>query len=152
MRLSELLREAMLILDGEAPDEVPLSGEGWSLIGPVEPAPAPAEPVSPAVAVAMPDNVVALPGAALPVPEQCEQQPDVLRSAMHDALEEAIAEGWALDDDEAPSETLELSSEEQAFFDEGDALATLRVTGPAERFDPEPEPEGFWTRFWRKTG
>jgi hypothetical protein len=148
-RLSDLLREAMLILDGVAPDEVPLSGEGWSLIGPVTSEPAPSEQVSPppqeVPAAVHHDNVV-----AFPAPEQSQQDP--LSSAIHDALEEAIAEGWALTDDEAPGETLELSTEEQAFFDAGDEFANMRVTGPAARLDPEPErPDGFWVRFWRKT-
>lgn len=151
-RLSKLLREAMLILDGEAPDEVPLHGDGWSLIGPVEPkakaepepepAPAPSETAS--LDAAPRDNVV-----AFPVPETTE--PDPLRMAIHDALEEALTDGWNLVDDEEPAATLELSAEEQAFFDAGDELSTQPVVD-ATQFEPELDQRaGFWTRFWRKT-
>lgn len=142
-RLSELLREAMLILDGEAPDEVPLHGDGWSLIGPVEPKPAPAETTSPDATPR--DNIV-----AFPVPEPTEH--DALRDAIHDALEEAIADGWNLADDEEPTQTLELSAEEQAFFDAGDELTTLPITDATMPSEPELDQRGgFWSRFWRKT-
>gem|GEM_PF-4488718 len=140
-RLSALLREAMLILDGEAPDEVPLQGDGWSLIGPVEPKPAPAE--NGALHTTGHDNVV-----PFPVPERTQR--DELRVAIHEALEGAIADGWNLVDDEEPAPTLELSAEEQAFFDAGDALTT--VPAATTHADPEPEQrKPFWVRFWRKT-
>jgi len=32
--IGALLREALLILDGEAPEEIALAGDGWSLIDP----------------------------------------------------------------------------------------------------------------------
>ena len=156
--LSKLLREAMLILDGEAPDEVPLQGDGWSLVGPATPKSARPEEAAAQLALseealseeAATDSAPSSNVVAFPTPERSKR--DALHTAMHEALEDAIAEGWNLAVDEDPTDTLELSNEEQAFFDAGDELATLPIAATTTRSEPEYEQrDGFWVRFWRKT-
>jgi hypothetical protein len=72
-RMLSLIREALYILEGEVPDEIVCSGEGWSLIDP--------------------DSVRKATHAAPAAPK-----PSFL-AIVHEALDEALADGWCLADE-----------------------------------------------------
>ncbi len=149
----ELIRQALRILDGDAPDELELEGEGWSLLAPeavsgsapsVEAAAVPApkraeivEPEEPADSQPI-EAEEAAPIAAGPAPVSLGS----LMVAMHDALD-----GWMLSHDEANDESLALTSEEEAFFAAGDQLAPTSPPPEGEYADELPR----WKRLLRKS-
>lgn len=69
-RMMDLLREALLILDGEVPDEIVCSGDGWSLLDPQ--------------------------GVSAPRAVPASRS---FLSVVGDALDEALADGWLLADE-----------------------------------------------------
>jgi hypothetical protein len=156
--LKKLIREALILLEGEAPDDISLSGEGWSLENPA-PAPA-AEPSKPTLELApelvaepepVPEPALELAPVAEPVaepqPEPSPSASDSFRDLMHAALDEAFADGWALADD---SEAEDLSDEEEAFFAAGEAMADAMTTIECEVGTYREEPS-FWQRLWRRS-
>lgn len=66
-RMMDLIREALFILEGQVPDEIVCSGDGWSLLDP--------------------DGVARTPA---------EMPKRSLRSVVGEALDEALADGWSL--------------------------------------------------------
>jgi hypothetical protein len=66
-RMMSLIREALFILEGQVPDDIVCSGDGWSLLDP--------------------DGVAR---TTAPVPTRS------LRSVVGEALDEALADGWLL--------------------------------------------------------
>lgn len=139
--LTKLVREALTILEGSAPDEINLSGDGWSLVDPdsvSETQPPAPERESRPVLVAVPE----------PVPEPTEAESsgsfeDMIRAA----LDEAYDDGWVLAEDEAPSE---LTEDEQAFFAAGEAMAESLDTVACEIGKYQEEPT-FWQRLFRRS-
>ncbi len=148
----ELIREALRILDGDAPEEVELEGDGWSLLAPESVAggavaPAVEEtPVSASVPAVEPEVAAVEPE----VPAAMRPRPVSLGSlmvAVHDALDEALSEGWLLAGDEGPRDSMLLTSQEEAFFAAGDELA--HTSPPVEGEYAEEPPR--WKRILRKT-
>lgn len=152
-----LIREALRILDGEAPEELVVEGDGWSLVDP--------ESVrrDSALAATTVADVPDPPGRAPAVAEGSEVSS--LLSAMHDALDAAMAEGWTLADESetrvveveqgwgiaadegsvtAQDQPLGDTDDERAFFVAGEALAAA----DGEYDDNSP---AFWRRFWAKS-
>jgi hypothetical protein len=64
-RMMSLIREALFILEGEVPDEIVCSGDGWSLIDPAS--------------------------VGKPAPNRS------FLAIVHEALDEALADGWCLE-------------------------------------------------------
>jgi len=132
----ELIREALRILDGDAPEELELEGEGWSLLDPA------------AVAAAEPVVAAEEPTDSRPVEEETEGAEPVslgsLMVAMRGALDDALSDGWLLSQDE---DSLTLTSEEEAFFAAGEQLAQTSAPPEVEYAD---EPSR-WKRLLRKT-
>lgn len=154
----ELIRQALQILDGDAPDELELEGDGWSLLAPeaigadaprvevAAPAPAPAPEVvdtaEPADSHAIEEEDAA--------PIEARAEPVSLGSlmvAMHDALDEALSDGWLASHDDAGNDSLSLTSEEEEFFAAGEQLA-LTSAPPEGEYADEPSR---WKRLLRKS-
>lgn len=100
-RLEQLIREALTILDGVEPDEVPLAGDGWSLVDP-ETTDSAAPGRSAAVAEAVTDGTETpddSTGADAAVRAQPEIERGPLSSAIGEALDAAFGDGWLLPDE-----------------------------------------------------